>query len=487
MSIKPRQELREYQQKMKQATFTFFTNPNNKRLMVVSPTGTGKTTFFSSMVEDHVRCGERVLLTVHRIELVDQIVERLGQFGIASGVIAAGYPEAYEHPVQVGMVQSGERLRNAQPDWIYVDECHHSTAGSYQKLLTMFPESKLVGVTATPVRLDGKGFDDTYQQMINLYPIDYFFSNGFLVPPRHYFCANIKIEDLKETGLGDYDIAAMAKHMMQSKLIANVVESYRKYASGRKAVVFACNVEHSKSLANQFNELGIPAAHLDGQMDKTERKGIIRRYRKGELLVLTNYDIISEGFDVPDIEAVILARRTKSLSNYVQSVGRCLRPDKANGKTHGIVLDCVGQWLEHGFAGINYNWTLSGDLDEIIEPVLKTRLFKREGRKTKAVLELPEELLDVELIQLTEEMKRLASFETFLHKYSSRGGRFGETGYQKLTNEQVLKALDDYSDFLTLQGIELLHVEQEYLISRLAQYNIILPNAFWNIRFKIAV
>lgn len=462
--------LRDYQEEMKYHTHRFFDNPDNNRLMVVSPTGTGKTTYFSSMVADHFQAGEKTLIVVHRIELVDQIVERLKQFSIEAGVIASGYPKQDYLQVQVGMVQGQESLQEFKAERVYIDECHHSTASTYQKIFEWFPNAKKVGVTATPVRLDGKGFDTTYQEMLNLYPISYFFENNYLVPPKHYFCANIPQEALKEKVYhGDYDLAEMAKYMIQNKLIADVVKSYQRYAMGRKAVVFACNIEHSKKVVDEFNNVGIPAAHLDGTIDKEERRKMISDFRKGKILILSNYDIISEGFDVPDIEACILAKRTKSLSTYVQSVGRCLRPDKASGKQYGIILDCSGQWLEHGFAGINYNWTLTGKEDEILEPLIKTRLFRKVKERIEPINKYPDELENAELISLGEDLQRLAMFDKFVSQYPA---------------EKMDEAVKEYADYLMIQGFDLSQTEKSYIVNRLDTVGGHLTEHFWSSHFN---
>lgn len=462
--------LRPYQEEQKSHSKEFFKIPGNQYLMVVSPTGTGKTTFFSSMIYDNVMDGCSVLVVVHRIELVDQIIERLNLFGLQVGAIASDYPQNLLLPVQVGMVQSQVQLTQFKPDYIYIDECHHSTAATYKNLFEWFPQAKVIGVTATPVRLDGVGFDDIFQKMINLHNMKYFFDNNYLVPPKHYFCAQIPQDNLRVTAGGDYDIIEAAKYLIENNLIIDIVNSYQRYTMGRKAIVFAANVKHSKETADAFNKVGIPAAHIDGSMEKLIRRRIINDFRSGKLLVLVNFDIISEGFDVPDTEAVILGRRTKSLAYYVQVVGRCLRPDPKNGKRFGIVLDCCGQWLEHGFAGVNYEWNLEGNLKKMLNPLVQKKTHVRKNNEYVPVTVT--ELLGTELISLDSYLQRLNMFDSFLTKYRP---------------DQAYLAVEEYSDYLFAQNADLTVVEKKYIVNWLDVHGIQLSESFWNSHFNSSV
>jgi superfamily II DNA or RNA helicase len=393
-----------------------------------------------------------VLVIVHRIELVDQVVARLSEFGVHSGIIAGKYSRDLSLRIQTSMIQSLDSEIAWKPDYIIIDECHHSPAGTYTKLWTIFPRAKILGVTATPIRLDGRGFRDHYEDMLNLYPLRYFFENKFLVKPKHYLCSVGKL-DVNTLLRGDYHPIQLSKTMRQKRQLAKIVESYLMYTNNQRSVVFTIDIDHSRSVVNEFQRMGIHAAHLDGQAHPTERKQIIDDFKAGRIKVICNYDIISEGFDVPAIESVILARRTKSLSQYVQQVGRCLRP--APGKEFGYVLDCANLWLEHGFAGIDYHWTLDGKKDDVKSSITTSKLFVKD-RLGRVKTVLPSEEIDgVELISLHEEFQRLLTFDRELDLVLEK-------------REDPREAFERYQHFIEFQGLELTQAEIEYCREKLA-------------------
>lgn len=462
-------ELRPYQSHYSEETFSFFSHYDNRHLLLVMPTGTGKTTVFSYMVSTWLSKGYRTLIVVHRIELVDQIVERLKSFGINAGVIAGGYDSNLDLPVQVGMIQSFNEDVNWYPDYVVIDECHHSVANSYTQLWDMFRKSKILGVTATPVRLDGKGFSDLYQSMLNLYPLAYFFDNKFLVRPQHFFCSNIDPAALKAIRNGDYSLSEQSRLLVDKRAINNVVQVYQKYSPGKKGVVFAANVDHSKKLVERFNELGIRAAHLCGMVPKDERKNIVEKFKVGYYTILCNYDIVSEGFDVPDIDTVLLARRTKSLSTYIQSVGRCLRPDEKNGKKYGYVLDCSGQWLEFGFAGLDYPWSLDMNKKIILDTMCKQKLFYRDKEeRAKPIFDNPDELVGHNLVAADLDLINVSRFEAFLHSMAP-----GED--PNITPDIAMEAFYMYSDWMDLTGTKWNNLEYHYIKNSLRRYGADVP------------
>lgn len=459
--------LRDYQEHYKSESYNFFKQSSNQYLLLVMPTGTGKTTLFSSMTFDFVKEYHKTFLVVHRIELVDQIVARLADFGIRAGVIAGGYPLALELPVQVGMIQSLSDELNWIPDYVIIDECHHSPAGTYTRIWERFPRAKILGVTATPVRTDNKGFDDLYDTMLNLYPMSWFFERNHLVTPKHYICTNFSppITTSLSSGI-EYDYIEMAKQLRADKQIADVINSYRVYSPGRRAVVFAVNVDHSKDIMTRFNKAGIPADHIDGSLDKNDRKRIIKEFSEGKIKVLCNYDIVSEGFDVPAIETVILARRSKSLSWYMQSVGRCLRP--AEGKANGYVLDCANAWLEFGPAGMDYDWDIRGGDKQILESATKSRLhFINKKNKLESLISNPEEIIGADLIEMCNKMKRLAEFEFYV------------ADERKKKDRNFTRAVLKYHAYLQFQGYEMTNYEADYCRIILEQEREYVPQSFW--------
>lgn len=442
-----------------------------QKLLLVMPTGTGKTTVFSSLTSDWVREGKKVLIIIHRIELLDQIVERLSQFGIKAGLIMGGEEVDLGLRAQVAMVQSIPQDLLWTPDFIIIDECHHSTADSYSRLWTMYPKSKILGVTASPIRLDGKTFSGLYQEMIDIYPLRWYIENGHLLRPKHYVCSE-PVEQIR-VGLvnGDYDLTAMSREMRKEKRIADVIRSYQLFTPNRRAVVFACDILHSLALVRRFNECGIPAAHLDGTIDKKKRVEIISDFRKGKVRVLCNYDIVSEGFDVPAIEATIFARMSKSLAFFIQAIGRCLRPDQVNGKEFGYVLDCSNMWLEHGIAGTNYKWSLTESVNR--DAILGSKLYNVDEKGKLFSYVEPIEDSGIELCQLSEEMGRLVMFDKYLNETT-------------IEDHKPSEAVRRYDDFLKFQGFHMTKFEKRYCEGMLIKLGEHVTPGFWDEFLEVA-
>lgn len=232
-------------------------------------------------------------------------------------------------------------------DIVIIDECHHAKAATYKKLWDIYPEARFLGVTATPIRMNGESFSDLFDVLINCGQLSEFVRQGYLVKVKHFIGVTPDLSTIK-VKMNDYAQDELGELMQDAELMADLVESYHAKAKGKKMIVFAVNVEHSRKIVAKYQKEGILAEHIDATTPKKERERILRQFRDGQIKVLSNVDIVSEGFDVPDCEAVQLARPTKSLALYLQQVGRCMRP--AADKEEGVVLDNAGLWLEHGFA-----------------------------------------------------------------------------------------------------------------------------------------
>lgn len=341
-------ELRPYQTNGIRDIFDAW-NPFTQNLMNVlfqMPTGTGKTTVFSEIVRRARLKEKKVLIVVHRKELVEQIVERLSYFDVEAGIISGTMPPDATKEVQVATIQSLSKREYPVADIVIIDECHHAKACTYKKLWDIYPKARFLGVTATPIRMSGEGFSDLFDTLINSGQLSYFVEHGYLVKIKHFVGVTPDLSSIK-VKMNDYAQDELGKLMQDKELMADLVESYHKRAEGKKMIVFAVNIEHSQQIVEEYCREGIAAEHIDANTPKKEREQILKRFRKGETLVLSNVDIVSEGFDVPDCEAVQLARPTKSLALFLQQVGRCMRPSP--GKEEGLVLDNAGLWLEHGF------------------------------------------------------------------------------------------------------------------------------------------
>lgn len=413
---------------------------NLKNVLFQMPTGTGKTTVFSQIVLKAHRKNKNVLIVVHRTELVEQIAERLNDFGVSIGIISAGNKPLPEKEVQVATIQTLSRREYPLADIVIIDECHHSKADTYKKLWEIYPDARFLGVTATPVRINGEGFSELFDILIPLGKLSYFIDKGYLVKIKHLVCGIPDVSKIK-LRLRDYDIQMLRNVMLDNSIMANFIESYKKFANGKKTIVFAVDVEHSKSIVERYLEAGIRAAHIDATTPKQERKETLEKFRSGEIIVLSNVDIVSEGFDVPDCEAVQLVRPTKSMVLYLQQVGRCMRP--APNKEHGIVLDNAGLWLDHGLSYIDREWSLEGIPKTKRKSGLENMVTMDEDEQIREI-KRPIEATGLELIAVTEELERLLAFETYIRNAKVKGHKISSVAFKY--SEYLISKKKNYSE-----------------------------------------
>jgi superfamily II DNA or RNA helicase len=340
----------------------------SSRLCYVLPTGGGKTVVFSFIVSSATQRGRRVLILGHRQEIVDQISAALTVMQVSHGIIAPNYP-ATIWPVQVASVATFARRLDPSAlipfDLIVLDETHHATAASWRAIIAAYPEAKILGVTATPVRLDGKGLDDIFDQMIVGPDVASLTEAGFLVPST--FFTPLRLPNLASirSRAGDYALDQLSAKMSERSMIERAVKDYQQRCAGVPAVAFGVDRGHSGKIAQAFREAGLRSAHVDGETPRDERKRLIAALGTGDLDVLCNCGLISEGIDVPAIGAAVLLRPTQSLALYLQQVGRTLRP--APGKARAIVLDHAGNCLRHGLPDTPRQWTLGATKTKVKE------------------------------------------------------------------------------------------------------------------------
>lgn len=345
----------------------------NKRPLLVLPTGGGKTIIFTYITHASASNGNRVLILVHRAELLEQTSAALSKFGVKHGLITPAYTPDYNQRVQVASIQTlVRRLAHVHaPDLIVLDEAHHANAGTWKKVLDQFPNAKVLGVTATPVRADGQGLGDVFDAMVEGSTVRALIDAGYLVEPIIYAPSVPDLEGVKRR-MGDYATDELAARMDKPSITGDAVAHYRKYADGLPAVAFCVSIKHAQHVAEQFKAAGYRAFCVDGSLDATERKRVLDGLGNGSVDVVTSCDIISEGTDIPAIGCAILLRPTQSLGLYIQQVGRALRPSA--GKQYAIILDHAGNVLKHGLPDDERVWSLE-------EQEKKKRAKKGEGKE----------------------------------------------------------------------------------------------------------
>lgn len=321
--------------------------------ILVAPTGSGKTVTASALVHQLDR---PTLWLAHRRELISQAAITLEGYDLRCGIIMAGFAPSPARQVQVASVQTLARRENPPVELIVVDECHHARATSYRKLLDAYPGVPVVGLTATPFRLDGKGLGDVgfRRIIVACYP-DELCQDGTLIEPVVYApdapdLAGARIQH------GDYADGDMFRAMTKSTITGNVVRTWFQRAGGKRTVVFAVNVEHSWQIVAEFRKHSILAEHLDGKTPRTMRDAILFRLKTGYTRVVSNCQVLTEGWDLPKLEVAIVARPTASLCLHLQQLGRIMR--SAPEKTGALVLDHAGNHLRHGFVTQRLEYSL---------------------------------------------------------------------------------------------------------------------------------
>lgn len=336
--------------------------------LLVLPTGGGKTFVFSYVTANANTRGNRVLILVHREELLRQSSASLDALGVRHGLIAAKSPMRLTELSQVASVQTIVRrfatLDGAgwSPDLIVVDEAHHATAGSWRQVLEHWPSARVLGVTATPCRMDGAGLGvdhgGTFDDLVIGPQIGDLIGRGYLAPIDIYSPPVVADLSSLRTAGGDFVRGEAAERMDKPTVTGSAVEHYGRICPGQPALAFCVSVKHAEHVAEEFRAAGWRAKSLDGTMDSAERKQIIADMAEGRLDVITSCDIVSEGTDIPVVAVAILLRPTKSLSLYLQQVGRVLR--LYQGKTVATILDHVGNVARHGWPDEAREWSLAG-------------------------------------------------------------------------------------------------------------------------------
>jgi DNA repair protein RadD len=339
--------------------------PSAARVIVVAPTGAGKTVIAAAIIKTATDAGKRALVLAHTREIVKQISEKLFAHAIDHGIIQAGYMTRPDERVQVASVQTlwarairAQRMQLPPADLLIVDECHHCPANTYRKIIESYPDAVLIGLTATPCRGDGRGLGGVFDQIIECPQIAELIEQKHLVKTRVYAPIDPDLKGV-DTRVGDFVESQLADAMDKPNLVGDIISHWHKHGERRKTVCFAVNVAHSVHIRDEFIKSGVRAAHVDGSIQKSERDAILGKLAGGEIELVTNCMVLTEGWDLPEVSCCILARPTKKMGLFRQMVGRVLRP--APGKKNAIILDHSGAVFRHGFIEDPVQWTLDPD------------------------------------------------------------------------------------------------------------------------------
>ena len=432
----------------------------HRSVMAQMPTGTGKTYLLTAVIDSFVSNNpmEKVWIVAHRRELVSQIDETVRKFhsyyasntsSLLSSVKAMSIQWLMRHYDEI----------EEEPGMIVIDEAHHALAKTYKEMWERFPNAKFLGLTATPCRLNGKGFTDLFDVLVQSWSVPEFISKGRLAT---YDFVSIKsdgvtqrlIDSLQKRGAdGDYQNKEMDMLLNKKPSIERLYQSLEEFGKDRKGIVYAINISHAQKITKLYQENGVKAIAIDSKTPATERQQDIEAFKKGDIQVLVNVDIFSEGFDCPDVEFVQLARPTLSLAKYLQMVGRGLRV--AKGKKNCVIIDNVGLYRVFGLPSQVWNW------NAMFEGKLKVGK-RKETPKDREFFLMNGEQDDIQ-IHPDSEMMMVMSHEELLQTIQYREfvdsrGEFAiiklPDGKMTVVNRQGEQVLEpgDYYDMKLLDG-----------------------------------
>jgi len=336
-----------------------------KKICLQAPTGMGKTVIATHIIQGALAKGNKVLFLVHLKELIEQTAKAQTEAGLQYGYISAEYPFTKNKQLYLASTQTlGRRLTklNIPFDLIIYDECHHSMAKTNLEILEHYKNTPMIGLTATPERLDGKGLDAIFDKLVTSISVAELIKLGYLCKFDYYAPKSGINFEAVHTLAGDYNPKELGEEIDKTTIFGKAVEHYKKYIDGEPAICFCLNIKHSIKVTNEFKAAGIPAAHIDSKIPKSERAKIVNSFRRGEIKVLSNVNLITEGFDVPACKGIFLLRPTKSLTLFLQMVGRGLRRNWNVTPEEDLccIFDHVENWKEHGSPDDEREWDLAG-------------------------------------------------------------------------------------------------------------------------------
>ena len=432
----------------------------HRSVMAQMPTGTGKTYLLTAVIDSFVSNNpkEKVWIVAHRRELVSQIDETVRKFHSYSSSKTSSLLSSVKAMSIQWLMRHYDEIEE-EPGMIVIDEAHHALAKTYKEMWERFPKATFLGLTATPCRLNGKGFTDLFDVLVQSWGVPEFISKGRLAT---YDFVSIKsdgvtqrlIDSLQKRGAdGDYQNKEMDMLLNKKPSIDRLYRSLDEYGKDRKGIVYAINISHAQKITKLYQEHGVKAIAIDSKTPATERQQDIEAFKKGDIQVLVNVDIFSEGFDCPDVEFVQLARPTLSLGKYLQMVGRGLRV--AKGKKNCVIIDNVGLYRVFGLPSQVWNW------NAMFEGKLKVGKKKETAKEREFFL--MSKVQDDIPIHPDSEMMMVMSHEELLQTIQYREfvdskGEFAiiklPDGKMTVVNRQGEQVLEpgDYYDMKLLDG-----------------------------------
>ncbi|GGR84343.1 DEAD/DEAH box helicase [Deinococcus sedimenti] len=356
------------------------------RVLVRLPTGTGKSVVIAEIARRHVEAGGVVVAMAHTLELISQLAEHIGR-GVDPELIgqlmSKHRPEPHNRVI-VSTVQSaghlGHYLDQSDLDNILciVDEAHRIVSNKYRKSIKSLAPRRVLGVTATPVRTDGRGLGGDFDVMVQTLSYAQAFAGGYLIKPTYYVPSEFDLQALRTTA-GDYDLEDAAKEAEKPQVVGSLIDTINRIASDRQIIIFNCTRKHSQAVLERLKLSGYTAsAHIDGDTNLDERKQIMADFKSGEIQILCNVDVCTEGVDVPDVGAVFIMRPTKSVSRWLQIAGRALRT--APGKSDCLIVDHTGSMYELGPVENYETWEL--EMDKTNGKTRKSKVGKSDTERT---------------------------------------------------------------------------------------------------------
>ena len=432
----------------------------HRSVMAQMPTGTGKTYLLTAVIDSFVSNNpkEKVWIVAHRRELVSQIDETVRKFHSYYASNTSSLLSSVKAMSIQWLMRHNDEIEE-EPGMIVIDEAHHALAKTYKEMWERFPKAKFLGLTATPCRLNGKGFTDLFDVLVQSWDVPEFISKGRLAT---YDFVSIKsdgvtqqlIDSLQKRGAdGDYQNKEMDMLLNKKPSIDRLYRSLEEFGKDRKGIVYAINISHAQKITKLYQEHGVKAIAIDSKTPAAERQQDIEAFKKGDIQVLVNVDIFSEGFDCPNVELVQLARPTLSLAKYLQMVGRGLRV--AKGKKNCVIIDNVGLYRVFGLPSQVWNW------NAMFEGKLKVGK-KKETPKEREFFLMNEVQDDIQ-IHPDSEMMMVMSHEELLQTIQYREfvdskGEFAiiklPDGKMTVVNRQGEQVLEpgDYYDMKLLDG-----------------------------------